>query len=126
MTRIRVDIDDDILALIDRKAGEEERSRAHQIRFILKGWRGEQPVGWVNQKRYALTLNNTGGRKIQVIKEVRSLTARSLKESKDLVNLADSGQPQVVTHFDNATAAIKARQVFECAGAVVHVDTEGS
>ena len=62
-------------------------------------------------------LETIGDKKIQVIKEVRSLTSLGLKEAKDLVEAA----PKVVLEKVNKEAAGKAREALEAAGATVTV-----
>ena len=58
-----------------------------------------------------------GDKKIQVIKEVRSLTSLGLKEAKDLVD----GAPKTVLEKVNKEAADKAKAALEGAGATVTV-----
>ena len=60
-------------------------------------------------------LEAAGEKKIQVIKEVRSLTSLGLKEAKDLVEAA----PKPVLEKVNKDAADKAREALEAAGATV-------
>jgi large subunit ribosomal protein L7/L12 len=62
-------------------------------------------------------LEAAGDKKIQVIKEVRSLTSLGLKEAKDLVEAA----PKPVLEKVNKEAASKAREALEAAGATVTV-----
>ena len=62
-------------------------------------------------------LKAAGDKKIQVIKEVRSLTSLGLKEAKDLVEAA----PKPVLEKVNKEAASKAREALEAAGATVTV-----
>jgi large subunit ribosomal protein L7/L12 len=62
-------------------------------------------------------LESAGDKKIQVIKEVRSLTSLGLKEAKDLVEAA----PKAVLEKVNKEAAGKARDALEAAGATVTV-----
>jgi large subunit ribosomal protein L7/L12 len=62
-------------------------------------------------------LEAAGDKKIQVIKEVRSLTSLGLKEAKDLVEAA----PKAVLEKVNKEAASKAREALEAAGATVSV-----
>ena len=57
-------------------------------------------------------LDAAGEKKIQVIKEVRSLTSLGLKEAKDLVEAA----PKPVLEKVNKEAADKAREALEAAG----------
>jgi large subunit ribosomal protein L7/L12 len=60
-------------------------------------------------------LDAAGDKKIQVIKEVRSLTSLGLKEAKDLVEAA----PKAVLEKVNKETADKAREALEAAGASV-------
>jgi large subunit ribosomal protein L7/L12 len=60
-------------------------------------------------------LEAAGDKKIQVIKEVRSLTSLGLKEAKDLVEAA----PKAVLEKVNKETADKAKASLEAAGASV-------
>jgi len=62
-----------------------------------------------------VVLEAAGEKKIQVIKEVRSLTSLGLKEAKDLVEAA----PKAVLEKVNKEAADKAGEALEAAGATV-------
>jgi large subunit ribosomal protein L7/L12 len=66
---------------------------------------------------FDVILEAAGDKKIQVIKEVRSLTSLGLKEAKDLVD----GAPKPVLEHANKEAADKARAALEGAGATVTV-----
>jgi large subunit ribosomal protein L7/L12 len=74
----------------------------------------EQPE---EQDEFDVILNAAGDKKIQVIKEVRSLTSLGLKEAKDLVD----GAPKTVLEKVNKESADKARAALEGAGATVTV-----
>ena len=69
------------------------------------------------QDEFDVILEAAGEKKIQVIKEVRSLTSLGLKEAKDLVD----GAPKPVLEKVNKEAADKARAALEGAGATVTV-----
>ncbi|WP_152362032.1 50S ribosomal protein L7/L12 [Microlunatus speluncae] len=60
-------------------------------------------------------LESAGDKKIQVIKEVRTLTSLGLKEAKDLVEAA----PKPVLEKVNKETADKAKEALEAAGATV-------
>jgi large subunit ribosomal protein L7/L12 len=64
---------------------------------------------------FDVVLEAAGDKKIQVIKEVRSLTSLGLKEAKDLVD----GAPKAVLEKVNKEAAEKAKAALEGAGATV-------
>lgn len=66
---------------------------------------------------FTVVLTGAGAQKIQVIKEVRSLTSLGLKEAKDLV---DSAPKPVLENVDKATAE-KAKAQLEGAGASVEL-----
>ena len=66
---------------------------------------------------FDVVLKDAGGKKIQVIKEVRPLTGLGLKEAKDLVD----GAPQRVLEKVNKETAEKAKAVLEGVGATVTV-----
>ena len=64
-----------------------------------------------------MILSAAGDKKIQVIKEVRSLTSLGLKEAKDLVDSA----PKPVLEKVNKEDAEKAKAQLEAAGATVEL-----
>jgi large subunit ribosomal protein L7/L12 len=69
------------------------------------------------QDEFDVILEAAGDKKIQVIKEVRSLTSLGLKEAKDLVD----GAPKPVLEKVNKEGAEKAKAALEGAGATVTV-----
>ena len=69
------------------------------------------------QDEFDVVLEAAGDKKIQVIKEVRSLTSLGLKEAKDLVD----GTPKPVLEKVTKEAADKAKAALEGAGATVTV-----
>ena len=69
------------------------------------------------QDEFDVILEAAGDKKIQVIKEVRSLTSLGLKEAKDLVD----GAPKPLLERVNKEAADKAKAALEGAGATVTV-----
>src|ERR1700758_1222142 len=71
----------------------------------------------VEQDEFDVVLDAAGDKKIQVIKEVRTLTSLGLKEAKDLVD----GAPKTVLEKVNKETADKAKAALEGAGASVTV-----
>jgi len=69
------------------------------------------------QDEFDVILEGAGEKKIQVIKEVRTLTNLGLKEAKDLVD----GAPKPVLEKVNKETAEKAKAALEGAGASVSV-----
>jgi len=66
---------------------------------------------------FDVVLEAAGDKKIQVIKEVRTLTSLGLKEAKDLVD----GAPKPLLERVNKETADKAKAALEGAGATVTV-----
>jgi large subunit ribosomal protein L7/L12 len=69
------------------------------------------------QDEFDVVITSAGAQKIQVIKEVRSLTSLGLKEAKDLVD----GAPASVLEAVDRETADKAKEVLEAAGASVEL-----
>ena len=69
------------------------------------------------QTEFDVILAAVGDKKIQVIKEVRSLTSLGLKEAKDLVD----GAPKPVVEKVTKEDAEKAKAQLEAAGATVEI-----
>ena len=78
---------------------------------------GDAAGGDADQDEFDVVLEAAGDKKIQVIKEVRTLTSLGLKEAKDLVE----GAPKPVLEKVNKEAADKAKEALEAAGATVSV-----
>jgi large subunit ribosomal protein L7/L12 len=76
---------------------------------------GEAPAE--EKDEFDVVLESVGDKKIQVIKEVRSLTSLGLKEAKELVESA----PKPVLEGANKEAADKAKEALEGAGATASV-----
>ncbi len=69
------------------------------------------------QTEFTVILSKVGEKKINVIKEVRTITGLGLKEAKDLVD----GAPKTVKEGVNKEEAEKIRKVLEEQGATVEV-----
>ena len=69
------------------------------------------------QTSFDVVLTGAGDKKIQVIKEVRSLTNLGLKDAKDLVD----GAPQTVLEGASKEDADRAKEALEAAGASVEL-----
>jgi len=78
---------------------------------------GGEAAAAEEQDEFDVVLTGAGDKKIQVIKEVRSLTSLGLKEAKDLVD----GAPKPVLEKVNKEAADAAKEALEGAGASVEV-----
>ncbi len=69
------------------------------------------------QTEFTVILAKAGDKKINVIKEVRTITGLGLKEAKDLVE----GAPKTVKEGVNKDEAAKIRKMLEDQGAAVEV-----
>ena len=69
------------------------------------------------QTEFTVVLANAGDKKINVIKEIRTITGLGLKEAKDLVE----GAPKVVKEAVSKDEAAKIKKVLEDNGATVEV-----
>ena len=78
---------------------------------------GDGASGEDEKTEFDVILNAAGDKKIQVIKEVRTLTSLGLKEAKDLVDSA----PKPVLERVSKEDADKAKAQLEEAGATVEV-----
>jgi large subunit ribosomal protein L7/L12 len=78
---------------------------------------GEAAPAVEEQDEFDVILTGAGDKKIQVIKEVRSLTSLGLKEAKDLVD----GAPKPVLEKASKEDADKAKAQLEAAGATVEL-----
>ncbi len=78
---------------------------------------GEAAAAEDEQDEFDVVLTGAGEKKIQVIKEVRSLTSLGLKEAKALVDDA----PSAVLEAADKETAEKAKEALEAAGASVEL-----
>ncbi|MBK5227454.1 MAG: 50S ribosomal protein L7/L12 [Actinobacteria bacterium] len=81
------------------------------------GGAGDAAGAAEEKDEFDVVLTGAGEKKIQVIKEVRSLTSLGLKEAKDLVD----GAPKPVLEGVNKEAAEEAKAKLEAAGASVEL-----
>ena len=101
------------------KAFEEKFDVTAAAAVAVAGPAGPGAVAEAEEEKdeFDVILTGAGDKKIQVIKEVRTLTSLGLKEAKDLVD----GAPKAVLEKVNKEAADKARAALEGAGASVTV-----
>jgi len=78
---------------------------------------GDAAAAEEEQTAFDVVLTGAGDKKIQVIKEVRSLTSLGLKEAKELVDSA----PKAVLEGASKEDAEKAKESLEAAGASVEL-----
>ena len=107
-----------VLELSELKTKYEEKfgvTAAAPMMMPMGGMGGGAAVE--EKTEFDVVLTGAGDKKIQVIKEVRTLTNLGLKEAKDLVE----GAPKAVVEKVTKEAADKAKEALEAAGAKVSV-----
>ncbi len=79
-------------------------------------------AGPVEEKTaFSIELKEVGAQKIEVIKVVRDVTAKGLKESKDLVDAAAAGASQMIKEDVKKEEADEIAKKFAAAGAKVEI-----
>jgi|ERR671916_1592905 large subunit ribosomal protein L7/L12 len=81
------------------------------------GGPGPAPAPVEEKTEFTVVLAKAGDKKINVIKEIRTITGLGLKEAKDLVE----GAPKTVKEGINKDEAEKIRKVLEENGAAVEI-----
>ena len=102
------------------KAMEEEFGVSAQaaVAVAAPGAGGGQAAAPAEEKTsFQVVLTSGGDKKIQVIKEIHTVTNLGLKEAKDLVE----GAPKVVKDGVSKEEAVKIKQVLEAAGGKVEI-----
>ena len=95
-----------------------EVTAAAPVAVAAAGGGAAAPAEEVEEKdSFDVVLESAGDKKIQVIKEVRTLTSLGLKEAKDLVEAA----PKAVLEKVTKETADKAKEALEGAGASVEI-----
>jgi len=109
-----------VLELVELKKAFEEKfgvtAAAAPMMMAAAAGAGDGDVEEA-QVEFDVVLTGAGDKKIQVIKEVRSLTSLGLKEAKDLVESAPKAVLEGVAKAD----AEKAKEALEGAGASVEL-----
>ena len=120
----------DLQKIVDELSGLTVLEAAELAKMLEEKWgvsaaapvammaAGAAPAAVAEEKtEFDVILTAAGDKKIQVIKEVRSLTSLGLKEAKDLVD----GAPKPVLEKANKEDADKAKAQLEGAGATVEL-----
>src|SRR4028119_465531 len=105
----------DLSKLLEEKWGVSAAAPAVVAAAPAGGGAAAAPVE--EQTEFTVVLTKTGDKKINVIKEIRTITGLGLKEAKDLVE----GAPKTVKEGINKDEAEKIRKVLEENGAAVEI-----
>jgi len=105
----------ELVKVLENKFGV---SAAAPVAMVAGGGAAGAPAE--EKTSFNIELKEVGAQKIEVIKVVRDITAKGLKESKDLVDAAATG-PQMVKEGVKKEEAEEIKKKFETAGAKVEV-----
>ena len=126
----------EVPAKFDKLVGEIEKMSVVELAELVKVLEGKfgvsaaAPVAMMaagaagapaeEKTSFNVELKEVGAQKIEVIKVVRDVTAKGLKESKDLVDAA-AAAPQMVKEGVKKEEAEEIKKKFETAGAKVEI-----
>jgi large subunit ribosomal protein L7/L12 len=102
------------------KAIEQEFGVSAQAPVMAAGAAGAAGAAAEEKSVFNIELKEVGAKKIEVIKVVRDLTGKGLKEAKDLVDAAATA-PQMVKEGAKKEEAEEIKKKFEAAGAKVEL-----
>ena len=95
-------------------------SAAAPVMAVAPAANGEAAAPAEEKSSFNIELTSVGDKKIEVIKAVRDITQKGLKEAKDLVDAVASGA-QVVKENAKKEEAEEIKKQFEAAGAKVEL-----
>ena len=100
-----------------------ERVEFDQVRLAVRLLRGDQRAAGAAEEveekdSFDVVLESAGDKKIQVIKEVRTLTNLGLKEAKDLVEAAPKAVKEAVSKDDAAKMKKSLEELMKLDGAI--------
>ncbi|MBI3631577.1 MAG: 50S ribosomal protein L7/L12 [Candidatus Staskawiczbacteria bacterium] len=104
----------ELVKILEKKFGVSAAAPVAVVASATAGAPAEEKTS------FNVELKEVGAQKIEVIKVVRDLTAKGLKESKDLVDAAASA-PQLVKEGVKKEEAEEIKKKFEAAGAKVEI-----
>ena len=109
----------ELVKILEEKFGVSSMPQAVAVQAApLTGGEGEAKE---EKAEYDIVLTKVGDKKIEVIKVVRDITQKGLKESKDLVD-AVQNEPQVIKEKVKKEEAKEIKKKFEAAGAQVELN----
>jgi len=106
----------ELVKILEEKFGVSAAAPA----VAVAGVAPTEAAGAEEKSAYNIELTGTGDKKIEVIKVVRDITQKGLKEAKDLVD-AVAGGPQMIKENAKKEEAEEIKKKFEEAGASVEL-----
>ena len=104
----------DLVKALEEKFGVQAAS-AVSVQAVGAGQAGAAPAASEEKSTFTVVLANAGANKIQVTKELRTLTNVGCKEAKDLVD----GAPKTIKEGATKEEAEKIKKQLEAAGGKV-------
>lgn len=108
----------ELVKVLEKKFGVSAAAPVAAVAAPVAG--GEAVSAAEEKSEFAVVLAAPGEKKIEVIKAVRDITGKGLKEAKDAVDAAASG-PQVLKEGVNKEEAEEIKKKLEAAGAKVEL-----
>jgi len=108
----------ELVKILEKKFGV---SAAMPVSVAVAQPAPSQPVPTEEKSFFNIELKEVGAQKIEVIKLVRDITGKGLKESKDLVDAAAGGTPQMIKEGVKKEEADEIVKKFTAAGAKVEL-----
>jgi len=109
----------ELVKILEKKFGVSTASQVVTVPTATPATTGAVPAA-EEKSTFTVILSSVGPKKIEVIKIVRDVTGKGLKESKDLVDAAASA-PQVIKENVKKEEAEEIKKKFEAAGAKVEL-----
>lgn len=107
----------ELVKVLEKKFGVSAQA---PMAMAMPAGGGEVATGVEEKSSYNIELQGIGDKKIEVIKAVRDITQKGLKEAKDLVDAVESG-PQMVKEGAKKEEAEDIKKKLEEAGAKVEL-----
>lgn len=108
----------ELVKVLEKRFGVSAAAPVAAVAASVAG--GEAAPAAEEKSEFTVVLAATGERKIEVIKAVRDITGKGLKEAKDAVDAAASG-PQVLKEGVKKEEAEEIKKKLEAAGAKVEL-----
>lgn len=107
----------ELVKVLEEKFGVSAQA---QVAAVAAPASAEATAGKEEKSVFNIELKSVGDKKIEVIKAVRDITGKGLKEAKDIVDAAASA-PQMVKENVKKEEAEEIKKKFEAAGAQVEL-----
>ncbi|OGZ26858.1 MAG: 50S ribosomal protein L7/L12 [Candidatus Nealsonbacteria bacterium RIFOXYB1_FULL_40_15] len=107
----------ELVKVLEKKFGV---SAAAPVAMAAPASAGSSGEATEEKSEFNIVLKGVGDKKIEVIKVVRDITGKGLKEAKDMVDAASSA-PQTVKEGAKKEEAEELKKKFEAAGASVEL-----